>query len=80
MARLTSKNPYKRDLIIGLHDIERKLNMQEEDIVLILLSLDTEEKIVRFMEWMLTKMDGETILAKPNEIVRTAVEIGEELE
>ena len=78
MERLTAKNPYKASLIRGLHTIERELKMEEEDIVLILMSLDTEEKIERFLEWVLSKLDGEKILARPNEIVRAAVEIGEE--
>lgn len=80
MARLTAKNPLKASLIRGLHGIERQLNMDREDIMLILLELDTEEKIARFMEWCLEKMDGEKILVKPNEIVRAACEISDSLD
>lgn len=80
MTRLTAKNPMKRDLIIGLHDIERRLDMDREDIMLILLELNTEEKIARFMEWILSKTDKGELLAKPNEIVRTACEISDRLD
>lgn len=80
MARLTAKNPMKRDLIIGLHDIERRLNMDRKDIMLILLDLDTEEKIAQFMEWVLSKTVKGELQAKPNEIVRVACEISDKLD
>lgn len=80
MARLTSKNPYKRELIGLMHSIEKQMNMEMDDIMLILLELNTEEKIYRFFQWIKTHLKGEEILAKPNEIVRIACEISEELD
>lgn len=80
MVRLTVENPMKACLMRGLKCIERDLNMDREDIMLILLELDTEEKIARFMEWCLTKTQSGTILAKPNEIVRAACEISDKLD
>ena len=77
MASLPITNPYERHLIGLLHAVDKQLRMAEEDIVLIILSLDTEEKIVLFIQWLQTKCEGEKVLAKPNEIVRAAVEIGE---
>ena len=80
MKDLTTKNPLRASLMRGLHGIERQLDMDRKDIMLILMELDTEEKMVLFMEWCLTKMDGEKVLAKPNEIVRAACEISDRLD
>lgn len=80
MARLTAKNPYKAALMRSLHGVEKQLNMDIEDIMLILLEMDTEEKIIRFAKWMKNNMDGEKILAMPNEIVRAACEISDSLD
>lgn len=80
MARLTAENPYKAALMRSLHGVERQLNMDREDIMLILLDLDTEAKIIAFAKWMKANMDGEKILVKPNEIVRAACEISDRLD
>lgn len=77
MAGLPITNPYKRDLIAVLHYFEERLGMKEEEIVIPLLELDTEEKITMFIDWARTKVDGEEILTKPNEIVRAACEISD---
>ena len=80
MPRLTAKNPYKAALIRSLHGVERQLNMDREDIMLILLDLDTEAKIISFAKWMKNNIDGEKILVKANEIVRAACEISDRLD
>ena len=80
MARLTAMNPYKAALLRSMHGVERQLNKDREDIMLILLELNTEAKIIAFAKWMLAHMDGEKILAKPNEIVREACEISDRLD
>ena len=80
MARLTAKNPYKRELIGLMHSIEKQKNMDMDDIMLVLLEMNTEEKIYRFFQWIKERLDGEKILAKPNEIVRAACEISDELD
>lgn len=80
MKKLSIYNPIRVSLMRGLHGIERQLDMDRQDIMLILLELDTEEKMAQFMEWCLAKMDGAEILAKPNEIVRAACEISDRLD
>ena len=80
MARLSAENPYKRELIGLMHSVEAQIGMEKNDIMLILLDLDTEEKIWRFFQWFKTQVDGNIILAKPNEIVRAACEISDELD
>ena len=80
MARLTAKNPYKRELIGLMHSIEEQMNMDMDDIMLVLLELNTEEKIFRFFQWIKTRLKGEEILATPREIVRAACEISDRLD
>ena len=51
--------------------------MKEEDQVLIVYSLDTEEKISKFSKWVKAHLKGENDLeATSREIVRAAVFIG----
>ena len=76
MAQLQDTNPYLIALSEMLHGIEEQIEMKEPDIVLILISLDTEEKIRLFSEWILTKMDGEKLKASRSEIIGAAVRIG----
>lgn len=80
MARLSAKNPYKRELIGLMHSIEKQTNMDMDDIMLILLELNTEEKIYHFFQWIKTRLKGEDILATPREIVREACEISDILD
>lgn len=76
MAQLADTNPYLITLAEMLHGIEEEIEMTEPDIVLILVSLDTEEKIYLFSEWILTKMDGEKLKTTRSEIIGAAVRIG----
>ena len=73
MERLPITNPYKVHLIKMLHCFEEYVNLVEEDIVLILLCLNTEEKIIRFMEWVQPKIEGGQMNTTAPEIMRAAV-------
>lgn len=77
MKKLSVTNPIRVSLMKGLHSIERQLNMDRQDIKLILLELDTDEKMIQFMEWCLSKTEDEEIQATPREIVLAAVQIGD---
>ena len=76
MEQLQETNPFLISLSEMLHGIEKQIEMKEPDIVLILISLDTEEKIRLFSEWILTKMDEEKLKATRSEIIGAAVRIG----
>ena len=41
-------------------------------------SLNTEEKIKRYNEWVKSRLDGETLNATETEVIQTAVKIGKE--
>lgn len=57
MEQLPDTNPYRQDLAASLHAIEKQIEMEMPDIVLIMMSLNTEEKIVRFREELRLSLD-----------------------
>ena len=77
MEQLLDTNPYRIHLVKMLHVFEKECRLAEEDIVLIMMSLNTEVKIYRFMEWVQTKLGGETLDTTAPEILRAAVRIGD---
>ena len=80
MKRMTAENPYRKELIGLMHSIEDQTNMERNDITLILLELNTEEKIYQFFQWIKTRLNGEEIQATPREIVRAACDISDKLD
>lgn len=77
MEELSNIEWYKEKLVRLLHAIEDHIPMEMPDIVLIMMDLDTEAKVARFAEWVLTKMDGDNLNTTAKEIVRAAVWIGQ---
>ena len=77
MEQLTDTNWYKQKLVRLLHAIEDQIPMEMPDIVLIMMDLNTEEKIALFAEWVLSKMDGDSLNTTAREIGRAAVWIGQ---
>ena len=61
-----------------MHAINAQIPLAEEDRVLIMYSLNTEEKIKRYNEWVKSRLDGETLNATETEVIQTAVKIGKE--
>ena len=61
-----------------VHSIDAQIPLAEEDRVLIMYSLNTEEKIKRYNEWVKSRLDGETLNATETEVIQTAVKIGKE--
>ena len=53
--------------------------MDEEDKVLIVMKLDSRDKILKFNDWVKGRMDGEILRTTAPEIVRAAVNIGREI-
>lgn len=77
MTQLPDTNPYRISLAKMLHAIEEEIEMMEQDIVLILISLNTEEKIYLFSEWILSKIVEEKLEATRSEIIGAAVRIAD---
>ena len=77
MARVEDTNPLKIHLIKALHTLEGEHPLEEPEAVLILLSLDTEEKILDYLEWMISKFDGEGFQLNKHQLIGAAVRIVE---
>ena len=75
MAELDKNNPYRKALVALIVSISDVVPMAEENQVLLLYKLNTEEKISRFNEWVKSRMKGETLMATEAEITRAAVQI-----
>ena len=77
MAGVAESSPYRQALISLINSINQVIPLKEENQVLIVLRLDTEKKIIKFNDWIKTKLKGENELdATEQEIVRAAVQIG----
>ena len=77
MAGVDKSSPYRKALFVLINEIDRVIPMKPENQVLIVLRLDTEEKIVQFNNWVKSRRTGENELdATEVEIVRAAVRIG----
>lgn len=77
MEQLPDTNPYRIHLVKMLHGIADIIPMNMPDIVLIMMDLNTEEKIEQFTDWVRAKFDGQSLNATAREVVRAAVWIGQ---
>ena len=77
-AMLDRDNPYSKALVNLIALINLQIPMAMEDRVLIMYSLNTEEKIRRYKDWVKSRLDGETLNATETEVIQTAVRIGKE--
>ena len=66
---------YRKALVSLVCSIEEEVGMERENTVLLLHKLNTVERIVRFNEWVKSKMIGEKLMATETEICRAAVQI-----
>ena len=76
MVGVAKSSPYREALISLITSINQVIPLKEENQVLMVMKLNTEEKIIKFNEWVKTKLKGENELqATETEIVRAAVKI-----
>ncbi len=66
---------YRKALAGLVNSIDREIGLEEENTVLILHKLNTEEKIFQFNQWVKSRLDGEKLMATETEICRAAVQI-----
>ncbi len=70
-------SPYRAALMKMINYVNQEIGIEESDQVLIVISLDTEEKIQRWFDWIISRTDEELgVQASAKEIVRAAVKIG----
>ena len=80
MLGVDKSSPYRKALITLINAINRVIPLTPENQVLIVIELDTEEKIIQFNNWVKSRLTGENELdATEVEIVRAAVRIGKGL-
>ena len=76
MAGVAESSPYRAVLMSMINSINQVIPLKDENQVLIVMKLDTEEKIQKWFEWLRPKLIGENELqATEAEIVRAAVHI-----
>jgi hypothetical protein len=76
MAGVDKSSPYREALIGMINSINQVIPLREENQVLIVIKLNTEEKIHKWFEWLRPRIKGENDLqATEEEIVRAAVRI-----
>ena len=78
MAELDKNHPCRKDLIGLVNAIERENGLDEENKVLILHLLNSEKKIVEFIEMLAQKMVNGKLMATETEICRAAVQAAKE--
>ena len=71
---------YREDLLYMINALNQVIPLKEEQQVLIVLKLNTDEKIDQWFEWLRARQTGENeIDATAVEIVRAAVQIDQGL-
>ena len=71
--QLPDDNPYRIHLAKMLHNITDEIPMEMPDVVLIMMHLNTEERIEKFTDWVRSKFDGERLHTTKQEVCRAAV-------
>lgn len=76
MVGVEKSSPYREALFSMINSINKVIPLKVENQVLLVMKLNTEEKIIKFNEWVKARLKGENELeATEAEIVRAAVQI-----
>ena len=73
---MEKNDPYRIALIKLISSISREVQLDKSDQVLLLLQLDTEEKVSLFNRWVKTKLVNGTLKSTPEEIMNASAKIG----
>lgn len=76
MAEAPELKTYREFMLTMINLINQEIGLQEKNQVLIVLKLNTDEKIRKWMEWLRPRVTAEGLQATEVEIVRAAVQIG----
>ena len=80
MVGVDKSSPYREHLMRMINSINQIIPLKEENQVLIVMQLNTEEKIQSWFEWLRPRIKGENDLqATEVEIVRAAVKINKNI-
>jgi len=75
MLGLKKNSPYRKALIELIGSINFEIGLSKENQVLIVLKLDTEEKIIMFNYWIKLKIQNQKLCSTESEIMREVVKI-----
>ena len=75
MIGVSKSSPYREALIRLINAIINEIPLKEENQVLLVMKLNTEEKIIRFNEWVKEHLENGELMATEEEITRAAVKI-----
>ena len=76
---IDENDPYRKALISLINSINREIPLEEKNQVLIVYKLNTPEKIVKFNEWIMSRLEDGKLNATETEIVRAAVQASKDL-
>ena len=76
MSKQTEATPMQIQLMKLMHLVARDTNMEEPDIVLVAIHLESDEKIMRFVDWIASKVTNEKLTLDKKVVMRAAVMIG----
>ena len=75
MLGLKRKNPYRKLLIKLINSINLEIGLSDSNQVLMVLKLDTEEKIIMFNYWLKLKINNNRLCSTESEIMREVIKI-----
>lgn len=75
MLGLKRKSPYRKLLIKLINSINLEIGLSDSNQVLMVLKLDTEEKIIMFNYWLKLKINNNRLCSTESEIMREVIKI-----
>ena len=78
MVGVEKSSPYREALMRLINAINAEIPLEEKNQVLLVMKLNTEEKIIQFNEWVKKNVKNGKLQATEAEIVRAAVRIDKE--
>lgn len=74
MVGVAKSSPYREALMRLINSINAEIPLEEKNQVLLVMKLNTEEKIIQFNEWVKKNLKAGKLQATEVEIVRAAVQ------
>lgn len=71
---IDENDPYRKALVQLLHSIDDEIHLEKGSRLTMLHLLNSEEKIVKFNEWIMSRLEDGKLNATETEIVRAAVQ------
>ena len=76
MLGVKKSSPYRKWLMTLINSIDFEIGLSKENQVLIVIKLNTAEKIIKFSNWIKQNLKNGVLEKTETEIVQKAVHIG----